>query len=215
MGSRRLLGPIALVVAAFAAAALLLPHSPAQLREEVMAAGVAAPAIAILAWIVLTPALFSGTVLAAASGLAFGTVGGIGLSLVGAVLGGLAAFAIARTAARPQVERMVSGSARLSRLQGLLERRGFHAVLAARLMPGVPSTGLHYAAGVSPVSGRAFAGAIAIGAVLRTTPYAILGQGMGSGSIATVLVAAASIGLGGAAAALLFRRMRQPAPAAA
>jgi len=48
----------------------------------------------------------------------------------------------------------------------LLERRGFAAVLAARLLPGVPATALHYACGMSPARTRAFAGAIAVGALL-------------------------------------------------
>jgi uncharacterized membrane protein YdjX (TVP38/TMEM64 family) len=109
----------------------------------------------------------------------------------------------------------VARKPRLARLHALLERRGFAAILAARLMPGVPAAGLHYAAGVSPVRARAFAAAIAIGALLRTVPYAVLGQGLGSGSIATVLVAAGSIVLGALAAAVLVRQIRRPAGAAA
>ena len=96
------------------------------------------------------------------------------------------------------------------RVHALLERRGFGAVLAARLMPGVPAGGLHYAAGVSPVAARSFAAAIAIGALLRTVPYAVLGQGIGSGSIVTMLFAGGSIALGGLAAALLIRHVRRP-----
>ena len=85
----------------------------------------------------------------------------------------------------------------------------FAAILAARLMPGVPATGLHYAAGVSPVGTRAFAAAMAIGALLRTVPYAILGQGLSSGSIATILIAAGSVALGAVSAGLLVRQIRR------
>ena len=56
---------------------------------------------------------------------------------------------------------------------------------------------------------RAFAAAIAIGALLRTVPYALLGHSLGSGSIAALLVAAASIGLGALAAAVLVRQIRR------
>jgi uncharacterized membrane protein YdjX (TVP38/TMEM64 family) len=198
------------VACGFAAAALLLPHSPSDLRELLAALGPAAPAIALAAWVVLTPALFPGTVMAAACGLAFGALGGGALAVLGATLGGLAAFALARTAARDPVTRLVARKPKLARLHGLLERRGFHAVLAARLMPGVPTSGLHYAAGVSPVSARAFAGAIALGALLRTMPYAVLGQGLASGSTTTIAFAAASIVLGGLAAGLLARTLRRP-----
>ncbi|HET9185682.1 MAG TPA: VTT domain-containing protein [Solirubrobacterales bacterium] len=211
----RLFALAGLVAFAFAAAALLLPHSPQQLREMALAAGLAAPAVALAAWIVLTPALVSGTVLAAAGGLAFGGPGGAALSVAGAVLGGLAAFGLARGIARGQAEAILRERPRLGKLRALLEQRGFQTVLAARLMPGVPSTALHYVAGASPVRTRSFAAAIAIGALLRTTPYAFLGGGVGSGSIATVLVAIASIGIGGVAASLLFRQLRRPAPVAA
>ena len=76
----------------------LLPHSPSGLRGLLAEAGPAAPLIALAAWILLTPAMFPGTVLAAASGLAFGASGGSLLAFGGAVAGGLTAFALARTA---------------------------------------------------------------------------------------------------------------------
>jgi uncharacterized membrane protein YdjX (TVP38/TMEM64 family) len=119
------------------------------------AAGVAAPAIALGAWTLLTPAMFSGTV--------------------------LAAFALAPTAGRTQLEATVMRRAKLRKVHALLERRGFLAMLAARLMPGVPATGLHYVAGVAPVGVPAFAAAMVLGALVRTATYAVLGQGIGWG----------------------------------
>jgi uncharacterized membrane protein YdjX (TVP38/TMEM64 family) len=209
MPPRRAAGLIVVAAAAVAVAALLLPHSPSGLRALLAGAGPSAPLIALAAWILLTPAMFPGGVLAAAGGLAFGAFGGSLLAFVGAVAGGLVAFAVARTAAREPVQRFVGRRPRLIRVHALLERRGFAAILAARLMPGVPVTGLHYVAGVSPVSTPAFAAAIAIGALLRTVPYAILGQGLGSGSITTILIAAGSVALGGASTAMLVRHIRR------
>ena len=75
-------------------------------------------------------------------------------------------------------------------------------------MPGVPATGLYYAAGVSPVRRSAFTAAIAIGALLRTTPYALLGPGLAPGSAVPLIAAAASIVLGAGGAALLLRQAR-------
>jgi uncharacterized membrane protein YdjX (TVP38/TMEM64 family) len=201
-----------LALAAFAAAAILLPHTPSGLRELLLGIGPLAPLVAIAAWVVLIPALFPGTVLAAASGLAFGGVWGAALAFGGAVAGGLAAFTLARTGARDWVERHVARKPRLARACAMIERRGFAAVLAARLMPGVPAGGLHYAAGVAPVRAHRFAAAIAIGALLRTVPYALLGMGLASGSFAAILVAVVSIALGGLAAGLLVRHMRRPVP---
>ena len=205
----------ALVILAVLVAAIGLPHSPAGLRELLLGLGPAGPAIAIAAWIALTPAMFPGTVLAAAGGLAFGALGGAALALVGAVAGGMAAFLLARTIARAPVDRFARGNARLAEATALLERRGFAVILAARLMPGVPATGLHYAAAVSRVRASAFAGAIAVGALLRTVPYALLGEGLGSGSLLTLFVAGGSIALSGVAAAVLIRQLRGPAAASA
>lgn len=202
---------VALLASAAAAAALLLPKSPDGLRDLVLSLGLLAPAIAVAAWLLLTPALFPGTVLAAASGLAFGTVVGGLLAWGGAVLGGLVAFALARTVARAPVERWIARRRRLAHVGALLERRGFAAVLAARLLPGVPATALHYACGMSPVRPRAFAGAMAVGALLRTVPYVLLGQGLGSGSPLVLALGAGSIALGGAGGGLLLWRLRASA----
>jgi uncharacterized membrane protein YdjX (TVP38/TMEM64 family) len=209
----RRLAALVPVLAAVVAAAALLPHSPSDLRDLVLALGVAAPLAALAAWVVLTPALFPGTLLAAASGLTFGAFWGTALALGGAVLGGLAAFTLARTLARRPAQHLVRRSTAVARAHARLERRGFAAVLAARLMPGVPASGLYYAAGVSPVRSGAFTGAIAIGALLRTTPYALLGQGLASGSVVPVIIAAASIAIGAGGAMLLLRHLRTPVPA--
>lgn len=208
MAIRRLLPALVLLAAIVAAAALLLPKSPTELRDLLLSIGAVAPLAALAAWLLLTPALFPGTVLAAASGLAFGTIGGAGVAWGGAVIGGLLAFLLARTVARKPIARWVEGRRRLSSVSELLERRGFSAVLAARLTPGVPVTALHYAAGVSPVPARAFLGAMAIGALVRTVPYVLLGQGLGSGSPLALAIGGASIALGGAVGAVLLWQLK-------
>jgi len=207
MPLRRLaaLAPVALVAIG---AAVVLPHSPGELRHIVLAAGGAAPVAMLAAWLVLTPSLFPGPVLAAAGGLAFGVAGGAALACCGAVLGGLAAFSVARTVARDAIEPRVRRSPRLARVNALLERRGFAAILAARLMPGVPASALHYAAGVSPVRPSQFTAAIAVGALLRTTPYALLGHGVATGSAVPLVAAAASMVLGAGGAMLFLRQAR-------
>jgi hypothetical protein len=52
---------------------------------------------------------------------------------------------------------------------------------------------------------------MAIGALLRTVPYAVLGQGIASGSPVTLLVAGASIALEVLAAAILAWQIRRAA----
>lgn len=194
------------VAAGFVAALIVLPHSPGGLRELLGGTGVLAALILLAAWALLIPALFPGTVLAAAGGLAFGALKGAGLAWAGAVIGALVAFALARTLARTPAERLLGP--RLRRLRSTIERRGFTAVLLARLTPGVPANGLHYAAGLSRVRARDFAAALALGSVVRTVPYAVLGAGLGTGSITTLALAGGSLVLSGAIAVLLVARLR-------
>jgi uncharacterized membrane protein YdjX (TVP38/TMEM64 family) len=210
---RRRLAALVVPALAVAVAAVVLPHTPAGLRELVLSAGVAAPVVALSAWVVLTPALFPGTVLAAAGGLAFGAAGGAALAFAGALAGAVAAFAVARYAARGATGPLVARSRRLARVEAVLERRGFAAVLAARLTPGVPASGLHYVAGASRVRPRSFVAAMAVAAPLRTVPYAVLGTGVASGSIATLAIAGGSIVAGAIVSAVLVRHLLRAAPA--
>jgi uncharacterized membrane protein YdjX (TVP38/TMEM64 family) len=141
MPLRRLAALAPVAVLAIGAAAVL-PHSPAELRDLVLVAGVGAPVAMLAAWLLLTPAL-----------------------------------------------------------------------LAARLMPGVPASGLYYAAGVSPVRRSEFTAAIAVGALLRTTPYVLLGHGLATGSVVPLVAAAASMVIGAGGAMLLLRQARAGAHA--
>jgi uncharacterized membrane protein YdjX (TVP38/TMEM64 family) len=213
--SRRLLALAALALTAATAATFLMPHSPMALRELVLSAGPAAPVAALIAWIVLTPALFPGTVLAAAGGLAFGAAGGAVVAFAGALAGGAAAFALARAAAADGTDMIAPRSAKLARIAASLERRGFASLLAARLTPGVPATGLHYVAGASRVRLRSFIAAMAVAAPLRTVPYAVLGTGLASGSMVTLAVAGGTIVIGAIASTVLVRHILRAAPGAA
>ncbi|HEY7078026.1 MAG TPA: VTT domain-containing protein, partial [Solirubrobacteraceae bacterium] len=188
-----------------AAAIAALPHDPAGLRALVAGAGAAAPVAALAAWVVLTPALFPGTVLAAACGLAFGAATGSALAWAGSTLGALAAFAVARHAARAPAERALGD--RGARVRAAIDRHGFTAVLAARLAPGVPATGLNYVAGLTRVRARDFAAAIALAAVPRTAPYALLGAGLAGGSPVALAVTVGAAGALGAGGALLAWRL--------
>lgn len=190
----------------FAAAAIGMPHSPAELRALVIPLGWAAPLVFVLLWAGLTPALFPGTVLAAASGLLFGTALGTGVSIAGATLGSALAFTIARRLARGAADE-ISGE-RIRRLQARIERRGFVSVLLARLAPGVPVTLLNYAGGLSRVRLRTFVAAIAVGGAPRAFAYTALGGSFGDYGSPEALVAIALIALPAIAAVALLARAR-------
>lgn len=173
----------------FALAATGLPHSPAALRAAVPLQGVALLATMLGAWVVLTPSLISATPLAMASGLLLGAAPGAAMAIAGATLGGIVAFVVARRFGHGAVESLAG--ARLTGLQERLARRGFVAILLARIAP-TPATVLHYAAGLSRVRLVHFAPAIALGGAPRHAAYAGLGA---SGGDLTSPLGLAALGL--------------------
>jgi uncharacterized membrane protein YdjX (TVP38/TMEM64 family) len=117
--------------------------------------------------------LFPGPLLAGASGLLFGTWLGTPISIVAATLGAVLAFVLARWLAHDAVEQLQGP--RLRALRAWIGRRGFLSVLYARIVPGVPYSLVNYAAGLSPVTLRAFAAATALGCAPRAFAYTALG----------------------------------------
>jgi uncharacterized membrane protein YdjX (TVP38/TMEM64 family) len=206
MPRRRLFVFALAVVAMFAAAALGMPHSPNGLRALIEPLGIVAPLGFALMWALLTPALFPGTVLAAASGLLFGAAEGTAVSMVGGTAGCVLAFALSRRFGARAAEEL-SGP-RIQRLQERIERRGFLSVLGARLAPGVPVTLLNYAAGLSRVRLRDFAAAIAIGGAPRAFAYTALGGSGGRLDSPLAITGIALIALPALAGAVLLLRSR-------
>ena len=147
--------------------------SSERVRDWVQDAGVWAPLAFVAVSASLTVVLFPGPLLAGASGLLFGTALGFPLSLTAAVLGASLAFLIARFVAHDAVERRAGP--RLAALREAIGRRGFLAVLYARILPGVPYNLVNYGAGLTTIRLRVFAAATALGAAPRAFAYTALG----------------------------------------
>lgn len=209
---RRLLFLAVLVAAMFAFAALTLGRSPDDLREAVASFGTLAPSLFVLVWIVATPALFPGTVLGAAGGLIFGTALGVGVSVVGATLGAVASFLLARRLGHDAAQRL-SGP-RIERVQARVERNGFRAVVVARAAPGVPASLLYYACGLSRVRLRQFAAGVLVGGAPRVFAYTALGGSAGDLGSATGMAAIALIAAPPLVLALFAVRRRMLRPRA-
>ena len=173
----------------------------------------AAPLVFIVVSASLTCALFPGPILAASSGLLFGTALGFPVSLAAATLGASCAFLIARRVGLDAVEQLAGP--RVQRVRGWIGRRGFVAVLYARIIPGMPFAVVNYAAGLTPLRLPVFAAATAIGAAPRAFAYTALGGSFGNWRspetlvAVVVLVVMAVVGL-----VLLRREVRPPGSAA-
>lgn len=187
---------VALGVALLAFVAVLLLSgslSASGVRDWVHGFGAAGPLVFIAVSATLTVVLFPGPVLAAASGLLFGTALGTGISILSATLGATMAFSISRWWAHDAV--VALAGRRLQALRAWIGRRGFLTVLYARIAPGVPYTLVNYAAGLAPVALRSFVAATAIGVAPRAFAYTALGGSLGNlaspEAIAAVCVLAA------------------------
>jgi uncharacterized membrane protein YdjX (TVP38/TMEM64 family) len=158
-----------------------------RVRGLVDGQGAAAPLVFILVSAGLTVVLFPGPVLAAASGLLFGTAVGTPVSITAATLGAALAFSLSRWWAHDAV--VALAGPRLAALRAWVGERGFLTVLYARIAPGVPYTWVNYAAGLTPIALRSFVAATAIGVAPRAFAYTALGGSLGDLTSPEALVA--------------------------
>jgi uncharacterized membrane protein YdjX (TVP38/TMEM64 family) len=204
---------LAAALAAFVAVVLLSGGLSAErVRGWVDGYGALGPLVFIAVSASLTVVLFPGPVLAAASGLLFGTALGTPVSIASATLGATLAFSLSRWWAHDAV--VALAGPRVTALRAWVGRRGFLTVLYARIAPGVPYTLVNYAAGLTPILLRSFVAATAIGVAPRAFAYTALGGSLGdltspeALAAVVVLVVMALTGL-----ALARRDLRRAGPA--
>jgi uncharacterized membrane protein YdjX (TVP38/TMEM64 family) len=227
VSSRRRVAALAAVLGLLAATGLLLvtqggvtPGSARawadrELRDPVAELGVLGPLLFVVAGACATALLFPGPITIATSGLLFGTAVGFPVALGAVLAGATLAFLLARTWAHDAVEELAGP--RVAALRAWIGRRGFLAVLYARILPGMPYNLVNYAAGLAPVRLPAFAAATALGAAPRTFAYTALGGSLGDLRSPEALAAVgvlAAMALAGAGLALRERRRSRAARAA-
>jgi uncharacterized membrane protein YdjX (TVP38/TMEM64 family) len=208
----RLIVLAAIVLVAAVVAGLIGSPDPEQLAADVTAMGPAAPAAFVLLYAVVTLAPLPKNVLTVIAGLLFGLVEGTVLVLVGALLGAVAAFGLGRGLGRDAVDRITGR--RVARIDALLRRHGFLAVLGVRLVPVLPFTAINYAAGLTAVRNRDYFIGTALGIIPGTIAYASLGAygtTPGSWPFAVAVLALVALTVGGAATAHRYRRRSDPA----
>ena len=207
---RRLIVLALLIAAAFGAAFAFLPHDPAEVARLADLPVPLLAAVAIAAWTLLTPALVSGTLLAAATGLLLGGVAGMPVSLLGATLGGIAAFFVARRFGRGPAEALAGE--RVTRLRERVERRPLLSIVLARAAPGSPATVLNYAVGLTRVRLRHFVAGSLIGGAPRVLAYTALGGAAAERALWPAIAAVVLLTLLGVGGMAVARRRRTAAP---
>jgi uncharacterized membrane protein YdjX (TVP38/TMEM64 family) len=160
------------------------------LRGVVSATGPAAP----LTYVVMSAALGAmfvpGSILAAGSGLLFGPVVGIFVTLGAAVGTAIVASRLGRRAGRNSA-RALLGSTRADRIDALIEHRGLWAVVGQRFVPGISDALASYAFGAFGVPLWQMAVGSFIGSLPRAFAYTALGASIGNRSPALAYAAIA------------------------
>ena len=110
-----------------------------------------------------------GTVPTLAGGAIFGVARGMLFNTIGANLGALGAFLIARYLGRDFVERVLKGKGAV--LDEKIGEHGFSTMLYLRLIPLVPFNALNFGAGISRVSLRDYVLGTLIGMIPGTLVY--------------------------------------------
>jgi uncharacterized membrane protein YdjX (TVP38/TMEM64 family) len=192
------------LLAAFIAFSVLHAVSRDQVRSVVAPFGAAAPLAYVAIAALLGAALVPGAILAAASGVLFGTALGTAVSLGAAVGSASVAFVVARAAGRGAVGEL-SGP-RLRAVETVLARNGLGAVVAQRLMPAVPDAPCSYAAALLGVRWWQLALGTLIGAAPRAFSYSALGASLDHPSSAGAVIAIVVLVLTALVGAELARR---------
>lgn len=150
-------------------------------RRTVAATGPAAPLTYIVVAAILAAVFVPGPILAAGSGVLFGPVLGVFVTLGATVGTAIITSLVGRRAGRDSA-RALLGADRADRLDQLIARRGLWAVVGQRFIPGVSDALACYAFGAFGVPLWQMAVGAFIGAAPRAFVYTALGASLGKPS---------------------------------
>jgi uncharacterized membrane protein YdjX (TVP38/TMEM64 family) len=182
-----------------------------EVRRTVSATGPAAPLIYVVVSAILGAVFVPGPILAASSGLLFGPVLGVFVTLGATVGTAVVASLVGRRAGRDSA-RALLGTTRADRIDALIERRGLWAVVGQRFIPGLSDAFASYAFGAFGVPLWQMAVGAFIGSVPRAFVYTALGASIADRSAplayAAIAVWCVTAVAGAFAARRGFRRWR-------
>jgi uncharacterized membrane protein YdjX (TVP38/TMEM64 family) len=148
-----------------------------QIEDLVASWGAWGPLVSVLLMVVHSFVPFPAELLASANGMLFGLVLGTAVTWVGAMLGALVAFGLARRFGRPLVLRLLSERHRRV-LDTWTARSGAGGLLLARLVPAISFNLVNYAAGLAGVGWWTFTWTTAIGILPVTVASVLVGSHM-------------------------------------
>ena len=146
-----------------------------QLEGYVKSLGSLGPIAMALAYVLTTVLFIPGSALTVGAGGLFGLKTGFLVVLVGANMGALCAFLLARTFLREKVARWADGNPKFRSLDRAIGRQGFKMVFLTRLSPAFPFTLLNYFLGLTAVRTDAYVLANLLGMLPGTFLYVYIG----------------------------------------
>ncbi|HUB98701.1 MAG TPA: VTT domain-containing protein [Solirubrobacterales bacterium] len=192
---------VTLVAAALLVGLALNAHDVARWVDDSGAGGV--PLLLGLI-ILLTPALVSAGLLAAAAGYALGLAAGFPVALCGLTIGGAVAVVLIRRVASPAAADALGP--RVGRLAVWFEAKPLRNVIFSRLIPGLPFAITSYVCGLTAIPLSRIALGSAIGFAPRCFVYTALGGSLHDfGSPESKLAIAATLAI--AVASLVLPRL--------
>jgi len=139
--------------------------------------GVAAPLMSVL--LMITQAIVApipAFVVTAANGMVFGSFWGALISWIGALMGALTSFFIARLFGNVALRKIVRNQKTVDFIRHAGEKRGFYVILLSRLLPFISFDVISYMAGLSGIRLWAFISATALGMLPATLIYTYIGH---------------------------------------
>ncbi len=161
------------------------------LREAIAGYGVWAPLLFILAYIVVVIAFLPASPMTLLAGALFGVWFGALYVLVGATLGALCAFLIARLLGQSAFTKLLERyGARLTPYTNQLTHNGFGVVFLLRLTPLLPFNGLNLLLGLTHVRTLPYVLGTLLGIIPGVFVYAYAGATATAPSTTTVVITA-------------------------
>jgi len=139
--------------------------------------GVAAPLMSVL--LMVTQAIVAplpAFLITAANGMIFGKLWGAVISWVGALLGALVSFYIARLFADVALRKVARNTKAVELIRNAGKNKGFYVILVARLIPIISFDLISYIAGLSGIRTGSFILATAFGMLPATIVYTFIGR---------------------------------------
>ena len=168
---------IVLLAAAVIAGIFFLPVRQwfMEFERYVKALGAVGPVVVTLVYVLCTVLFIPGSAITVGAGTLFGLKTGFIVVVLGANLGALCSFLLARTFLREKVAAWAAANPKFRSLDAAIGRQGFKMVLLTRLSPVFPFVLLNYFLGLTAVRAGAYILANLIGMLPATFLFVYIG----------------------------------------